>query len=93
MAPPQQPVDDPDECEEMTTLEIMTGKGTYFPGARRRHARQSATGEHQSTIGCSTRHRGTQLQRNAAPLNHAAMQPPDRPNVRPSVRCLRSMLP
>ena len=33
MAPPQQPVDDPDECEEMTILEIMTGKGTYFPGS------------------------------------------------------------
>jgi len=32
MAPPQQPVDDPDECEEMSVLEIMTGKGSYFPG-------------------------------------------------------------
>ena len=35
MAPPQQPVDDPDECEEMTVNEIMTGKGTYFPGTQR----------------------------------------------------------
>ncbi|KAL1504363.1 hypothetical protein AB1Y20_010769 [Prymnesium parvum] len=32
MAPPQQPVADPDECEEMTILEIMVGKETYFPG-------------------------------------------------------------
>lgn len=33
MAPQVEPDGDADACEEMTILEIMTGKGSYFPGA------------------------------------------------------------
>jgi len=32
MAPPEMPVDDPDACEEMSVLEILTGKGDHYPG-------------------------------------------------------------
>eukprot|EP00326_Haptolina_ericina_P022607 CAMPEP_0181199418 /NCGR_PEP_ID=MMETSP1096-20121128/17162_1 /TAXON_ID=156174 ORGANISM="Chrysochromulina ericina, Strain CCMP281" /NCGR_SAMPLE_ID=MMETSP1096 /ASSEMBLY_ACC=CAM_ASM_000453 /LENGTH=219 /DNA_ID=CAMNT_0023289591 /DNA_START=91 /DNA_END=751 /DNA_ORIENTATION=+ len=32
MAPPLQSVGDADACEEMSVLEILTGKGSYFPG-------------------------------------------------------------